>query len=309
MSEHKNNRNYIINNRKRIEELEKNFDLHIKSETNIHKQEKQEIAELKENVKCISGQISALNTWKGGVNKGLGVHLDSITELKELQESLMNLFEAPCSDCKWNLYGEVLREQFCNTFLKIMSEDFDLRGDKERKRIIDDLTKEIIKKLDGDRFKKAEDVKITLIRKDGDPIKIIDFDPARANKIIEEVFRKKDGETSGCRLIENAKSDPNWNAELNAELCEGDCNDCSYNIEKETPSEQDIPEFIDVRKEKGTKQKFRFRKWVTRDTSILRPNADCPLFDICNYEPDCEDGDWKHCGIYLKYKKLLGEKE
>lgn len=42
---------------------------------------------------------------------------------------------------------EVLREQFCDTFLKIMSEDFELRGDKERKEIIDDLIKEIRKKF------------------------------------------------------------------------------------------------------------------------------------------------------------------
>ncbi len=34
-----------------------------------------------------------------------------------------------------------------------------------------------------------------------------------------------------CRLIENAKNDPTWDGSLNAELCPGDCNGCSYNID------------------------------------------------------------------------------
>jgi len=36
-----------------------------------------------------------------------------------------------------------------------------------------------------------------------------------------------------CQLIENAKNDPYWNSELNAKLCKGDCDNCSYNIESE----------------------------------------------------------------------------
>lgn len=31
-----------------------------------------------------------------------------------------------------------------------------------------------------------------------------------------------------CRLIKNAKSDPNWDGSLNAELCKGDCETCPY---------------------------------------------------------------------------------
>ena len=42
-----------------------------------------EIADLKEGWKCLNGRISDLNTWREGVNKGLGVHLDQLLELKE----------------------------------------------------------------------------------------------------------------------------------------------------------------------------------------------------------------------------------
>lgn len=33
-----------------------------------------------------------------------------------------------------------------------------------------------------------------------------------------------------CKLIENAKNDPTWNEQLNAELCNGDCDHCEYQI-------------------------------------------------------------------------------
>jgi len=36
-----------------------------------------------------------------------------------------------------------------------------------------------------------------------------------------------------CQLIENAKNDPNYNSELNAKLCKGDCDSCPHNIESE----------------------------------------------------------------------------
>lgn len=52
---------------------------------------------------------------------------------------------------RFNKIESILREQFCETFLKIMSEDFELRKDKERKEITDNVIKEIIDKLDGEK--------------------------------------------------------------------------------------------------------------------------------------------------------------
>ena len=77
--------------------------------------------------------------------------LDIPKEIKELKEyEYLNAGEIRNTKQDIAEIKEVLREQFCDTFLKIMSEDFELRGDKERKEIMDDLIKEIRKKLDGD---------------------------------------------------------------------------------------------------------------------------------------------------------------
>ena len=42
-----------------------------------------------------------------------------------------------------------------------------------------------------------------------------------------------------CRLIKNAKNDPNWDGSLNAELCKGDCETCPYNEPKANEPEKD----------------------------------------------------------------------
>ena len=39
---------------------------------------------------------------------------------------------------------------------------------------------------------------------------------------------------------------------------------------------------------------------------FIKPNAYCPLFDICNYAEDCEDRDWEHCGTYVCLGEWIG---
>jgi len=31
----------------------------------------------------------------------------------------------------------------------------------------------------------------------------------------------------------------------------------------------------------------------------------CPLVDICNSSDGCLDDDWKHCGVYINFVKLI----
>ncbi|HUS51306.1 MAG TPA: hypothetical protein VMZ91_14150 [Candidatus Paceibacterota bacterium] len=40
----------------------------------------------------------------------------------------------------------------------------------------------------------------------------------------------KKEEKNACKLIENAKYDPNWDTSLNSKLCKGDCKSCPYLI-------------------------------------------------------------------------------
>ena len=49
---------------------------------------------------------------------------------------------------------------------------------------------------------------------------------------------------SKCQLIENAQNDPNWDQELNVELCMGiDCSTCPHNIESE---EEKVAKLVDA---------------------------------------------------------------
>lgn len=43
-----------------------------------------------------------------------------------------------------------------------------------------------------------------------------------------------------CKLIENALKDPNWDGELNSELCPGKCENCCHKVDDSYPKARTI---------------------------------------------------------------------
>ncbi|MFX0132013.1 MAG: hypothetical protein ACFFDN_00075 [Candidatus Hodarchaeota archaeon] len=79
----------------------------------------------------------------------------------------------------------------------------------------------------------------------------------RTNKKMELVKHMK--EFQNCKLIQNAKTDPNWDYELNAKLCGGDCETCPHYIKDPNKEKSDqLANIIEKLKElnKNTEKPF-----------------------------------------------------
>ena len=86
----------------------------------------------------------------------------------------------------------------------------------------------------------------------------------RTNKKMELVKHMK--EFQNCKLIENAKNDPNRDPELNAELCGGDCDNCPhYLIDPNQKKIDQLTKIIEVLEELNKSEE----KWLSIGEILL----------------------------------------
>lgn len=86
-----------------------------------------------------------------------------------------------------------------------------------------------------------------------------------------------------CQLIENAINDPNWNEELNAQLCKGDCNNCGYSIIERNKLEEAIFMICDCFEEKGLKDpKLKFMSYIL-DKALEETNEELEEYNYHDF--------------------------
>lgn len=86
-----------------------------------------------------------------------------------------------------------------------------------------------------------------------------------------------------CQLIENALNDPEWDEELNAELCMGDCNNCPHSVIERNELEELIFKICDCFEERELREpKLKFMTHVM-DKALEETNKELEEYNFLDF--------------------------